>query len=728
MIRERLLQATYNRGPSRHLVTVVGAFLALAFLAACGSPQGAEPVGTGTVLGNFTVVPPLVADAEVEVEAMSLEVVTSASLLTSAGGRPDLPDPNLVMVLLGPRGDEPGLVDKELGVGAAGAGSVEALFASVTESAQAVARQYGFAGATVYAPEVGFAVFAPEPGTDVRVAVQALSADLRVRAAAPVTWVQPTTTPDDPYFVAQWSFDVTDAPVGWNYGTGSSDVVVAVVDSGVAGPVGWTNTPGVHPDLLRNLLPGYDFVSGLDLIAELVPPEEESPPVGEPDAEGGDDEVGEPVPPEVDRVVAEFLDLVDVVPALRYLDADTERGWDPFPVEEYGLTDDLQLDTFGGHGLHVAGLVGAAGNDGRGVTGGNWDVSILPLRAIGTVGGLTSDVLAAVLYAAGVTVYDPVTLEPLINPHPADIINLSLGGSGGDAVSKAVYSHVYEDLDVLVVAAAGNSGRNLGEQPYYPASYPGVMAVSSVDYVVDAGGRPEAAFSYLFSNYGDDVELSAPGGFCWADARAYVTVDLGRLCDESFVLSAGWRWFAEEPAVAGALVRIDEPVWFFTVGTSMAAPQVSAAAALALSIDPSLSAKELRALLTDTARRVDDSDLGRFGRPAEARDAYYGAGVVDLAAIARAASTGVVERATRNVTVRAIHESGEEFDAVVASSTDFAVAGLPAGTYSVVAGIDSDGDGVLGGSGEYYGESDGPVVVDGREDVTGIELELRRVP
>jgi serine protease len=120
-------------------------------------------------------------------------------------------------------------------------------------------------------------------------------------------------------------------------------------------------------------------------------------------------------------------------------------------------------------------------------------------------------------------VYAPgTTAPPLINPTPAQVINMSLGGGAYDAVSDIVYTHLLEELGVLVVAAAGNSGEDLDVTPHYPSGYRSVMAVSSVDYLLDDGGEPGVTFSAYFSNYGEDIGISAPGGFCWLDGDAFM--------------------------------------------------------------------------------------------------------------------------------------------------------------------------------------------------------------
>lgn len=646
----------------------------------------------GGITGDLLIVPPIVPELGPE------------SLVTAAlpgGARQQLPAPNKVMVLLA---DRSGMVLP------ARAG-VERVRAAQRE-VESLARQHGFRDAFLIAPELGFAVMDAPAGASLGQTVRSLASDSRVRLASPVRWLYPAATPNDSLYSLQWALDIMDAPVAWNDSAGSSDVVVAVVDSGVGGPVGWNATPGAHPDLLGNLLPGYDFVTGYDLLAMF----------DDPDYPGDAESLA-------DR--DNFMAAYGVFPELQYLDADPDPGWDPFPTEEYELASDFTVNDFGSHGLHVAGIIGAAANNDRGVAGVNWDVSILPLRALGTAGGLSSDVLSAVMYAAGITLYDPDSGDAIINPTPARVINLSLGGAEGDAVENAIFTHIYEDRDVLVVAAAGNAGVSLDETQHYPSGYPAVMAVSSVDYIVDDGGQPATAFTYAFSNYGSDIEISAPGGFCWNNSEAYMTFDLAEgLCDAGpLVLNAGWSWFEGTADDPGDLVRDDSPAYMYMAGTSMSTPHVVGAAALALSIDPSLSAPALRELLRGTARRIDDAHLLGFAETPEDHDLFYGSGVVDLTALVRAATTGAIERLEKPVRVRAELPDGERFEVEAAADLTFELTNLPAGDYTISAGVDANGNGELGDSGEYFGKYLEPVTVEEGDSITGdVSLILRRLP
>jgi subtilisin family serine protease len=197
-----------------------------------------------------------------------------------------------------------------------------------------------------------------------------------------------------------------------------------------------------------------------------------------------------------------------------------------------------------GHGTHVAGIIAAAGVGG-GVIGIAPKAKIMVVKAIGSGGtGTTGAVAQGIRYAAA---------------NGARIINLSLGGPTPDRALDAAIEAAAA-ANVLVVAAAGNFGRDIDTYPEYPAAIaaPNLIAVASTD--------PETGTSLSsFSNFGTlDVQVAAPG--------------------ESILSTSD----------TGGYVEMS--------GTSMATPMVSGVAALMASANPSLSAVDLRALLMQTAK------------------------------------------------------------------------------------------------------------------------------
>src|SRR5207237_4597502 len=259
------------------------------------------------------------------------------------------------------------------------------------------------------------------------------------------------TTSNDPLYPYQsWHYGLIDLPRAWSLTTGSASVLVAVVDDGIRFD---------HPAIAANLTAdGYDFFSLVDSL---------------------------------------ILCTRDTVS-----NAGDGNGYDPDPTipASYTLssTGTCFIPVNFGHGLHVAGTIGAVGNDGVGVTGVNWTVRIRPVRALGVAGfGETYDIAQGILYAAGLPADDGAggTVQASSG---AAIINLSFGGSGDDpTMHSAIVSAA--NSGALVVAAAGNDGSSA---PFYPAAYPEVLAVAAVG----PDGSPPA-----YSNFGSYVRVRAPG-------------------------------------------------------------------------------------------------------------------------------------------------------------------------------------------------------------------------
>src|SRR2546426_5552081 len=167
-----------------------------------------------------------------------------------------------------------------------------------------------------------------------------------------------TTAATDPYAVYQaWHYGIIDLPRAWALTTGSAAVLVAVVDDGIRD----------HPDITANLRSdGYDFVSGGATYAFCDAPGTTTDNTGDGD------------------------------------------GYDPDPTDPISYDYDFGRDCIigpsvaGNHGLHVAGTIGAAGNNGTGGTGVNWAVQIRPVRVV-DVAGVSNhyDVAPGILYAAG---------------------------------------------------------------------------------------------------------------------------------------------------------------------------------------------------------------------------------------------------------------------------------------------------------------------------------------
>jgi subtilisin family serine protease len=234
----------------------------------------------------------------------------------------------------------------------------------------------------------------------------------------------------------------------------------------------------------------------------------------------------------------------------------------------------------GTHGTHVAGTICAVTDNGFGIRGATRLGKVMPLRALGMLGGTDFDIAQAVLYAARLP-----NASGKLPAKRAQVINLSLGGAFPsllleDAIEQALAA------GVVVVAAAGNAGSKL---PFYPAAFEGVIAVGATD-------RDDQRAYY--SSFGKHLSIAAPGGDPYADVDGDGVPD-------------------------GVLSTVFDPGYGATfgrkAGTSMAAPHVAAAAFLLRSADPTLGVLEVRALLAAGAE-----DLGLPGH-----DKYYGAGRLD---------------------------------------------------------------------------------------------------
>ncbi|SCG40876.1 Ig-like domain-containing protein [Micromonospora siamensis] len=220
-----------------------------------------------------------------------------------------------------------------------------------------------------------------------------------------------------------------------------------------------------------------------------------------------------------------------------------------------------------GHGTEVAGIAGAATNNGIGIAGTAWSSKIMPVKVLDADGGGTDSTIAAGINWA--------------TAHGAKIINLSLGGTEDnpvlhDAIKAATAK------GVLVVAAAGNDG---DDTPQYPAAYPEVLAVGATD------GRGRITD---FSSSGDWVDVAAPGFHLTSTAwhPAHPTEN---------------DWYVIGDSQGGAS------------GTSFSAPMVAGIAALVRTRNPKMTPAQVLARIKATAR-----DAGPRGI-----DPYYGAGIVD---------------------------------------------------------------------------------------------------
>jgi serine protease len=330
-----------------------------------------------------------------------------------------------------------------------------------------------------------------------------------------------------------------DAEAAWQVTTGAPGIVVADVDTGVRYE---------HPDLLAvavggKLLPGYDMISDASVAN---------------DGDGRDADASDPgdwvTQAELDQAGGPFYQC-DVSPS--------NSSW---------------------HGTQVAGLIAALTDNGIGMASVGRNVRVLPVRALGKCGGYDSDIVAAMRWAAGLSVPGAPA-----NPTPARVINLSLGGDG--PCTPAYQSAINEILGAgtVIVAAAGNSA---GHVVSTPANCSGVIAVA---------GLRHAGTKVGFSNLGSEVAVAAPGGNC-------VNTAAGSPCLYPTLTTSN-----SGPTTPVSSIYTDS--FNISVGTSFATPLVAGTVALMLSIQPSLTPQQVRATLQATARPFPAGNVDASGAP-----------------------------------------------------------------------------------------------------------------
>ncbi len=152
------------------------------------------------------------------------------------------------------------------------------------------------------------------------------------------------------------------------------------------------------------------------------------------------------------------------------------------------------------HGTHVSGTVAAVTNNAIGVAGMAFNAKVLAVRALGRCGGTLADIVDAITWSSG----GMVAGVPAVGANRASVINMSLGGSGVCASGSAMQMAISAALNrgTTVVVAAGNSNANTSG--FTPAGCQG-------GGLIVVGASDSAAKRAAFSNYGTNVDVSAPG-------------------------------------------------------------------------------------------------------------------------------------------------------------------------------------------------------------------------
>jgi subtilisin family serine protease len=342
-------------------------------------------------------------------------------------------------------------------------------------------------------------------------AVSRATSDPRVEYAEP-NYIYKTkdTIPNDPYFDQLWGLldtsheypymDVA-AVKAWDITTGSDDVVIAVLDTGI---------DLSHPDLAPNAWVNPREIAG-----------------------NGTDDDGNG-----------FTDDIN--------------GWNFRDNNNRVFKNENDW-----HGTHVAGTIGAAGNNGLGITGVAWHVKLMSLKFLsGENGsGSTADAVKAINYA----------IEQKQRGVNIRAINASWGG---DAASQSLQRAINKagKAGIMFVAAAGNEHRDIDQLPEYPAAWS-----SELSSLISVAAMHGAGSIEDFSNYGhNNVSVGAPGSFIY-----------------STIPGAGYG---------------------YADGTSMAAPHVSGIIALLASHEPDLTLAEVKhRIITTVEPHHTCSKVGKRG-------------------------------------------------------------------------------------------------------------------
>jgi serine protease len=334
----------------------------------------------------------------------------------------------------------------------------------------------------------------------------------------------------------------------WDISTGSASIVVAVLDTGIRFDHADFRTAAAG----GNLLPGYDFLSD--------------------DRNSADGQTGRDA------------DASDPGDAVTQADVDNNVP---------GCTPD-QIGASSWHGTETTGLIGAITDNGVGIASVGRNVRVLPVRVLGKCGGYDSDIVAGMLWAAGI----PVPGVP-DNANAARVINMSLGGSGACDSSNAsarAYIDAVAQINArggVVVASAGNSA---GHAVSIPADCAGVIGVAGLRHIGTKVG---------FSDIGPEITISAPGGNC-------INTASGTPCLYSILTTTNTGTGAPVPNASGGSTYSDSFA-NAAVGTSFSAPLVAGTVALMLSVQPQLSSDEVRFKLQNTARPFPQPTVDESG-------------------------------------------------------------------------------------------------------------------
>jgi subtilisin family serine protease len=322
--------------------------------------------------------------------------------------------------------------------------------------------------------------------------LKALESYPYVQFAEKVPMYQKFLTPNDIH-PNQYNVLITQAEQAWDVVTGSSNIVIGMVDDAVRLD---------HEDLAPNIWVNTGEIAG----------------------NGADDDGNG------------YIDDV--------------YGWDAADNDNDPNPPASANDNNFSHGTHCSGIAAAATDNGVGVASVSFNVSLMAVKIAADATEDLTGAMQGVEYAIAAG---------------ADVISMSWGGGAPSATEQAVFD-VAHNAGIALVAAAGNDNT---DALMYPASYA---------HIISVGASDDADLRAGFSNYGDSIDVMAPGVNIWSS------------------------------------VATTTSSYFFYDGTSMACPYVSGLAALMLSLDPNLTPTRLEQCLKETADNIDALNAGFAGQ------------------------------------------------------------------------------------------------------------------
>jgi serine protease len=381
--------------------------------------------------------------------------------------------------------------------------------------------------------------------------VARLQADPDVEYAEIDERVRISAAPNDPRYAGNQPPSITPTVGQWYLRTPDATIV-----SAINAEAAWDKTTGSpaivvavldtgvrpdHPDLVGKLVPGYDFVSA----------DSDGSFTSANDGNGRDADASDPgdwvTQAEVDGVFA-----------------------------GQGCT----ADNSSWHGTQTSALIGATTNNGVGMASVGRNVRIMPVRVLGKCGGFMSDVVAGMYWAAGIAI--PTGSNPSLgtapaNPFPAKVLNMSLGSATTScgATYQAAVTAVNNAGASVVISAGNDAGLAVGQ----PANCAGAIGV---------GGLRQTGTKVGFSDVGPQISISAPAGNCVLPGPNDPCLFPILTATNAGTQGPGTNTFTDSVNIS--------------VGTSFSAPLVSGAAALMLSVNPTLTPSQVRSTLMASAR------------------------------------------------------------------------------------------------------------------------------